>query len=156
MTFKRSTSVKACAYIWKQQDRFIFMPQRIITSTPANYQLPFEDLYIRIKEEPVSNEKLHAWFIPAAGQSVRRVLLYLHGSALNIGANLDHAQRFRNLGLSVFLLSYRGYGRSDGVFPSEKSVYVDAETAWNYLTADRKFEPLTWWPRPPHRWRGHH
>jgi pimeloyl-ACP methyl ester carboxylesterase len=156
MTIKRSTIIKtglllaitcfvlyltACAYIWKRQERFIFMPQRIITSTPADYHLPFEEIYVAVNEDPVSNENLHAWFMPAADRPGRRVLLYLHGSALNIGANIDHAQRFHNLGFSVFLLSYRGYGKSDGTSPSEESVYVDAETAWDYLVTDRKFEP---------------
>ncbi len=156
MTIKRSTILKAglllailclalyltaCAYIWKQQERFIFMPQRIITSTPADYHLPFEEIYLSVNGNQVSSENLHAWFIPADDRPSRGVLLYLHGSALNIGANIEHAQRFRNLGFSVFLLSYRGYGKSAGVFPSEESIYVDAETAWNYLITIRKFTP---------------
>jgi pimeloyl-ACP methyl ester carboxylesterase len=31
------------------------------------------------------------------------------------------------------MLDYRGYGESDGAFPSEKTVYEDAEDAWDYL-----------------------
>ena len=117
------------------------MPQRIIASTPADYDLPFEDIYIAVKGQPDTGERLHGWFIPAAHEPGRKLLLYLHGSALNIGANIAHAQRFRNMGFSVFLPSYRGYGKSDGAFPSEAHVYTDAETAWDYLRKNRDVDP---------------
>lgn len=117
------------------------MPQRIIASTPADYDLPFEDIYIAVKGQPDTGERLHGWYIPAAHEPGRKLLLYLHGSALNIGANIAHAQRFRNMGFSVFLPSYRGYGKSDGAFPSEAHVYTDAETAWDYLRKNRDVDP---------------
>jgi dipeptidyl aminopeptidase/acylaminoacyl peptidase len=117
------------------------MPQRIITSTPADYWLPFEDTFISVKDQSNAIERLHAWYIPSADDSNNKVLLYLHGSALNIGANIDHARRFRNMGFSVLLLSYRGYGISDGDFPSEKLVYADAEAAWDYLVSNKGVDP---------------
>jgi dipeptidyl aminopeptidase/acylaminoacyl peptidase len=68
-------------------------------------------------------------------------LLYLHGGALNIGANVEHARRFHDLGFAVFLVSYRGYGLSGGEFPSEEQVYADAEAAWNYLVNRKRIDP---------------
>jgi hypothetical protein len=35
-----------CAYLWSQQTRFIFMPAREVTSTPADTGLPYEDVFI--------------------------------------------------------------------------------------------------------------
>lgn len=34
----------------------------------------------------------------------------------------------------MFLIDYRGYGRSTGSFPNEQRVYADAEAAWRHLT----------------------
>ena len=70
-----------------------------------------------------------------------RYLLYLHGSALNIAANITHARRFQRLGFSVLLVSYRGCDKSDGVFPSEAKIYSDARAAWSHLT-EQKGRPL--------------
>jgi pimeloyl-ACP methyl ester carboxylesterase len=67
--------------------------------------------------------------------------LYLHGSALNIGSNINHVRRFRNLGFSVFIVSYRGYGKSDGSFPTEEQIYADAEAAWRYMVDQRGIDP---------------
>ena len=60
---------------------------------------------------------------------------------MNIAANITHARRFQRLGFSVFLVSYRGYGKSDGMFPSEATVYSDARAAWSYLTEQKGIDP---------------
>ena len=129
----------ACTYLWARQSHFIFMPLREIKKTPAFYQLPYEDIYVSIDSPNGQKERIHGWWIPAQIQS-DKTLLYLHGSALNIGANVDHARRFHNLGFSVFLVSYRGYGLSDGEFPSEAQMYADAEAAWNYLVKQKQIK----------------
>lgn len=129
-----------CAYLWSQQAHFIFMPQRDITSTPADGGLPYENVFIPVVGDGGGVERVHAWWIPSATAD-GPTLLYLHGSALNIGANVEHAKRFHGLGFAVLLLSYRGYGRSDGGFPSETKVYQDAEAAWQYLVTEREIVP---------------
>ena len=130
----------ASTYIWARQAHFIFRPERDISNTPADYQLPFEDVFVTVKEVSDQKERIHAWWIPSDDQK-NRTLIYLHGSALNIAANITHARRFRNLGFSVLLVSYRGYGKSDGIFPNEDQVYSDARAAWVYLVNERDIEP---------------
>jgi pimeloyl-ACP methyl ester carboxylesterase len=127
-------------FIWARQAHFIFRPERIIAKTPAEYQLPFEDVYIKVNDGNGKNERIHAWWIPA-GYPRERYLLYLHGSALNIGANITHARRFHQMGFSVLLVSYRGYGKSDGTFPTEAQVYSDAQAAWTYLVEHKGIDP---------------
>ena len=127
-------------YLWARQAHFIFRPERIIFKTPAEYQLPYEDVYVKVNDGNGKNERIHAWWIPAENPS-DRYLLYLHGSALNIGANITHARRFHQMGFSVFLISYRGYGKSDGTFPTEAQVYADAQAAWTYLIEQKGIDP---------------
>ncbi|MGB5750745.1 MAG: alpha/beta fold hydrolase [Desulfobacterales bacterium] len=130
-----------CAYMWVNQKYYIFMPQREISQTPADHNLAFEDLYL-----PVSStnkgviERMHCWWIPN-DRLTGRYLIYLHGSAFNIGANVNHARRFKDLGFSVLLISYRGYGRSEGHFPTEAQVYADAEAGWDYLVDQKGIQP---------------
>ena len=123
--------------VWSRQKHYIFMPQRELANTPEDFGMKFEDVFIAIQPENNTSERLHAWWIPA-DNDYGRTLLYLHGSAFNIAANIEHARRFQRLGFSVLLVSYRGYGRSDGSFPSEANMYADARAAWRYLTGDRR------------------
>jgi hypothetical protein len=69
------------------------------------------------------------------------VLLYLHGTGENISANVEHAKRFQQMGFSVLLIDYRGYGKSEGNFPSEAQVYQDAQAAWDYLVQQLGIKP---------------
>jgi pimeloyl-ACP methyl ester carboxylesterase len=129
-------------YLWARQAHFIFRPKRIITSTPADYNLPFQDIYIHVDDGNDEIERIHAWWLPAESPG-DRYLLYLHGSALNIGANITHARRFHQMGFSVLLVSYRGYGKSDGTFPSEAQVYSDARAAWSFMAEQKGIDPET-------------
>jgi len=132
----------ASTYLWARQAHYIFRPQRVIRSTPAEYQLPFEDVFIKVDDGSGNSQRIHAWWISSKHPG-DRCLLYLHGSALNIGANISHARRFQRMGFSVLLISYRGYGKSEGSFPSEASVYSDARAAWRYLTEQRNVDPAS-------------
>jgi hypothetical protein len=132
--------LSTCTYLWARQRHFIFMPERVISQTPADYDLDYENVYLAADENG-KRERIHAWWIPVGSPHPRGTLLYLHGSALNIGANVEHARRFHDLGLSVLLLSYRGYGRSDGDFPTETQIYADAEAGWDYLVNSRNVPP---------------
>ena len=133
--------VSACIFIWFNQGQFIFMPQREITQTPADIELIFEDLYLQVpSDNGAGMERMHSWWIPA-DHPTDRYLIYLHGSAFNIGANVNHARRLKNLGFSVLLISYRGYGQSEGNFPTEDQVYADAEAAWRYLVNQKGIQP---------------
>lgn len=130
----------ASTYIWARQSYFIFRPERILANTPADYQLPYEDIYVTVVDAGGQKERIHTWWIPSENPD-NRTLLYLHGSALNIAANTTHARRFYRLGFSVLLVSYRGYGNSDGTFPSEAQVYADARAAWDYLINQKGIDP---------------
>ncbi|MFB2923353.1 alpha/beta hydrolase [Aerosakkonema funiforme] len=126
--------LSACIYLVFWQNRFIFFPSSIIEITPAGLAR-FEDVWLSVLGNSGKVERIHGWWIPGEG---KQTVLYLHGNGINIGANVNHAMRFHQLGFSVLLIDYRGYGRSEGDFPTEASVYKDAETAWHYLTGERQ------------------
>lgn len=130
----------ACLYLWLRQTRFIFFPSAVIEKTPAALQMAYEDVWLPVKSGAGKVERIHGWWIPAAGDAAG-VVLYLHGNGINVGANVNHANRFHQMGLSVLLIDYRGYGLSEGSFPSEAQVYQDVETAWNYLVNERRVNP---------------
>jgi uncharacterized protein len=132
-----------CAVLYWQQARFIFMPTRTVEETPTDYQLAYENVELSIFATHLfgkRREKIHGWWIPAQ-KSNAKTILYFHGNGVNIGANTGQASRFHRLGFSVFLFDYRGYGQSEGDFPSEAAVYRDAQRAWVYLTQERKIPP---------------
>ncbi len=124
-------------YVYFMQPRLLYYPElpgRELVGTPADIGLEYEPVTLVTGDDV----RLGAWFIPhTAGDAT---LLFLHGNAGNISHRLDSIRQFHDLGLSVFILDYRGYGESEGT-PSETGTYDDATTAWNYLVEQRRIAP---------------
>ena len=66
--------------------------------------------------------------------------MFCHGNAGNISHRLESIKQFRDLGLSVFIFDYRGYGKSGGKITEEGS-YKDAKAAWDYLVNEKNINP---------------
>ncbi len=113
------------------QDRLIYFPIRHISATPADIGLTYEPVWL----ETADGVKLSGWYVPA--KEARGVVLFFHGNAGNISHRLDSIGTFHRLGLSVFIIDYRGYGQSEGK-TSEQGTYLDAEAAWRYLVEDQQ------------------
>ncbi|OUL18710.1 alpha/beta fold hydrolase [Nostoc sp. 106C] len=129
-----------CLLLFIQQPRFIFFPSNVIQETPELFNVAYEEVWLPVPMRSRRVEHIHGWWLKAK-HSNAKVLLYLHGNGINIGANIAHAYRFYQLGFSVLLIDYRGYGRSEGTFPNERRVYQDAATAWNYLVQQLQIPP---------------
>jgi uncharacterized protein len=118
------------------ENRLIFFPPRYPEGfvSPEVYGIHPEDVWISASD----GIKLNGYFLRAPDSPM--VLLWFHGNAENIGMGLEHMSAQAPLGVNVFELDYRGYGRSEGS-PDEVGVYRDAEAAYSYLTEGRHFDP---------------
>ncbi len=124
------------ATTYLMQGRMLYlsgMPGRELTMTPADLGLDFEDVSI----EADDGVMLHGWFING---ETPKILLFFHGNAGNISHRLESIRQFLGLGLSVFIIDYRGYGQSAGK-TTERGLYRDGEAAWRYLVETRGARP---------------
>lgn len=129
-----------CLAILLGQNRLIFLPIAKLEKTPAEIGLEYEEVWIGVRTWTGKTERVHGWWIPGA-RGDRQVMLYLHGNGGNISYNLAPVQAFHRLGFSTLVFDYRGYGRSEGAFPTESEVYRDAGAVWDYLVKIRGIEP---------------
>ena len=102
-------------------DRMIFQPQR------SSYQ----DTPEVLKLTSTDGTRISALSLPNA--SATYTILFSHGNAEDLGDNRQFFEELRRAGFSVFAYDYHGYGTSGGT-PSEKTVYSDADAAYEYLT----------------------
>lgn len=117
--------------VYLMQARMLYLPDvpgRSLDRTPADIGADYRDVSIRTSD----GVRLHGWFLPGDSD---RVLLFFHGNAGNISHRLESLRQFLQLGLSVLIIDYRGYGRSEGR-TTEQGIYRDAEAAWQYLVDD--------------------
>ena len=110
------------------------IPSRTLETSPTDIGLAYETVWL----ETSDGVRLHAWYLPHA--EARGTVLFFHGNAGNISHRLDSLRIFHDLGLSVLIFDYRGYGRSEGR-PDEEGTHQDALVAWRHLTETRGIPP---------------
>ncbi|HXL76969.1 MAG TPA: alpha/beta fold hydrolase [Burkholderiales bacterium] len=119
---------------------FIFEPDRTLYAQPADFSFNVRDVGLPVRLSGDAGQSLHGWWVAAAAWDAKAVL-YLHGNDGNVSTRMGDIAALRELGYAVFMPDYRGYGESEGSFPSEKTVYEDAEAAWIYLVDQRGIRP---------------
>ena len=132
---------------WREPS-MIFFPMRGIEQTPDQLGWKFDDVYLTAADGVCIN----GWFVPCPSPRARGegsgegsapvTILFLHGNAGNISHRFEKLAVFRELGADVFIIDYRGYGRSEGT-PDEQGTYLDAQAAYEHLTKTLKREPRT-------------
>ena len=133
-----------CISLYKKQTRLLFFPDTQLKAFPETRGLTYEEIWLPVGQG-VHKGTVHGWWIPVTGDVARSrqapVVLYLHGNGSNVGDLTEMGQRFHDLGWNCLLIDYRGYGLSQGSFPSEDRVYDDAEAAWTYLVDSLEIDP---------------
>lgn len=100
-------------------------PNRYMHQNAPNYKSP-TDRGLKHKElqlKSADGTRLHGWLIlsPNGGKE-SRTIVYMHENAGNIGHRLDYLQKMvQTLGYNVIVVSYRGYGMSQGK-PTEQGI----------------------------------
>lgn len=146
------TVVVLIGYIKYIEIHSIFFPLAEIEFTPEFINLTYEDVYIETKD----NIKINGWFIPHLPQdriglgqegagfiphpNAKYTILFCHGNAGNIGQRMDKIDLLHQIGTNIFIIDYRGFGRSQGR-PSEDGIYIDAQAAYGYLVNIRHIKP---------------
>ena len=124
-----------CALVHFGQAQIIFPGGQFSNRTPSMppFKWQYEDLHL-----DVGAEKTHAWFMPV--ENARGVVLFSHGNGGALPDWIDAVIPFRDLGFSVLLYDYGGYGTSTGR-ASEQRCYADVRAMWKYLTETRGIAP---------------
>ena len=139
------------AFVMLFEDRFIYFPSRYpegmwdvasLRGASAGENSPkVEDVWMTTAD----GVRIHGWYCTpqeGAGEqsstaSTGMTLLWFHGNAGNLSHRYAMVRELIKLPAAVFIIDYRGYGRSEGS-PSEAGLYLDARAAWNHLTNERR------------------
>jgi uncharacterized protein len=121
------------AFLPAFERRSIYFPASAYDAAPEDLGLRAETLEI----PSAGGVRLAGWWIHGGGTSA---LLYFHGNGGNVSHRLERTKMLvESLGLDVFLVDYRGYGRSSGA-PNEAGLCADGEAIFEAARA-RGFAP---------------
>ncbi|KAM0917374.1 hypothetical protein ACQ4PT_009546 [Festuca glaucescens] len=116
------------------QERLVYVPVlpglgRAYSITPSRLRLVYEDVWLRASD----GVRLHSWFLRHSPTCRGPTILFFQENAGNIAHRLECVRlMMQRLQCNVFMLSYRGYGESEG-FPSQSGITKDAQAALDHL-----------------------
>lgn len=122
----------AGASLYLFQKKLIFHPVPLAADYKFSYDIPFEEIHIRINDK----ELLSAVMFKA--DKPRGIVIYFHGNARNISKYAGKTKDFVRNGYSVLMMDYPTYGKSTGKL-TEEAMYANGLRM--YQVARKSFSP---------------
>lgn len=118
----------ALVWIYRYQEDLIFQPDRL--SPWHQFALP-DVREVAIEVDGATLSALHLRL-----PNPRGVVFYLHGNNGNLATWFTHADLYRSANYDLFMIDYRGYGKSSGRIASEQQLRADVLTAWRAVAPE--------------------
>lgn len=112
------------------QESLIFHPRpRPISHSYGAYA----ETWINVEDDV----RLNAITVPAyLDKKAEGVILYLHGNVGDNGRSLPQTRSLTDLGYDLFLVDYRGYGKSEGEISAEAHMTEDLQFVYDHLVQE--------------------
>jgi len=112
--------------LYFNQEALIFHPR----AQGANYSYgEYPEEWVELPD----GKRLHALHLREGGKGV---ILYLHGNVGNNGRSLYQTRDLHDLGYDLFLVDYRGFGKSEGEVASEAHMTADLQVVYDRLKGE--------------------
>ncbi|MEJ7737507.1 MAG: alpha/beta fold hydrolase [Chitinophagaceae bacterium] len=118
--------VFSLAYLF--QEKLIFFPDKL----PQHYRFSFSTAWKEWQLKTTDGIILHGLLFSAAAKP-KGLIFYLHGNAGSCDSWGTIAGLYANLNYDLFILDYRGFGKSEGTIYSEEQFYTDVQSAYDEL-----------------------
>ena len=111
------------AAVWWGQERLIFQPSPLPSDHRFGLGADVHEVDIEVPGARLN--ALHLRLPHPDG-----VVFYLHGNAGNLASWFVNGDFYRGMNVDLFMLDYRGYGKSSGRITSEAQLLADVQAAW--------------------------
>jgi uncharacterized protein len=110
--------IAAVAAVWWRQEQLLFRPRPLAADHRFEQRADVHETGARLNA-------LHLRLPNPDG-----VVFFLHGNAGNLQTWFVNADYYRRLNLDLFMLDYRGFGKSSGHIENEAQLHADVRAAW--------------------------
>ena len=118
----------AAAWLWFRQEALLFQPSQL----PPEFRLARDpDVHEVAVEVPGARlSALHLRLPDPKG-----VVFFLHGNGGDLSSWFVNTGLYRRANFDLFMIDYRGYGKSTGRVESEAQLRSDVRAAWDQIAA---------------------
>ncbi len=124
------------AILYFFQEKMIFFPTKLATNYNYHFEQDFEEITIKT----LDNNALNSLLFKA--KQTKGVVFYLHGNAGSLKSWGEVSEVYTSLGYDLFIMDYRGYGKSSGKISNENQFYNDVKLVYKELISRYKEEDV--------------
>ncbi|MDO9074436.1 MAG: alpha/beta fold hydrolase [Rubrivivax sp.] len=111
------------AALWWGQERLLFHPQKLAAGHHYEQRADVHEVWVDVPGARLN--ALHLRLPRPDG-----VVFFLHGNAGSLQTWFINVDFYRRLNFDLFMLDYRGFGKSSGRIESEAQLHADVRAAW--------------------------
>jgi alpha-beta hydrolase superfamily lysophospholipase len=125
----------ALAILFVSQERLLFPATPLPATHRFQFPVPFREVGI-----PVPGATLSA--LHFTQPDPRGLVFFLHGNAGNLETWTTGVEFYRRVNYDLFIVDYRGYGKSTGHIESEAQLHADVRAAWDAIAPRYRDKPI--------------
>ena len=118
--------VAIVVFVYFRQEFLIFHP----TPLPANYEFSMPG----VSEDKISVAGAELSALHLRLPNPRGVVFFLHGNAGNVKSWFTSVEFYQRINYDLYIIDYRGFGKSTGTIESEAQLHADVRAAWDRVT----------------------
>lgn len=119
--------IALCGFLYFFQEKIIFYPLYLDKDYKFNFAQKFKEQNIKTTDGKLLNGLLFE------ADNAKGLIFYLHGNAGNLSSWGEVAKTYTDLNYDVFIIDYRGYGKSEGKISGQDQLFEDNQTAYDEL-----------------------
>ena len=116
----------ALGWLWLRQEKLLFAPEGLDAAHVLAKSADVHELTIDVPGARLS--ALHLRLPKPKG-----VVFFLHGNGGSLETWFVNPEYYRKANFDLFMIDYRGYGKSTGHIESEAQLHADVRAAWNLV-----------------------
>jgi len=109
------------------QESFIFPPTKLSKEYIYSFDQNYEEINIQSSDGKSMNSLLFR------SDSTKGLVFFLHGNAGALDSWGGLASNYTDTGYDIFMIDYRGYGKSEGEIDSKMQLFDDLQHAYNEM-----------------------
>lgn len=119
-----------CGLLFFFQERLIFFPHKLEKAYQFQFDQKYEEKNITTADGTVLNGLLFKV------DSTKGLIFYLHGNTGSLSSWGSVAKTYTDLNYDVFILDYRGFGKSEGKINGQEQLFDDIQRVYDELTKE--------------------
>ncbi len=123
------------AHLYVSQESQIFQGSKLPPDYQFKFNVPFEEVTLAVDGAEIN--ALHF-----RQPNPRGLIFFLHGNAGNLQSWTSDVEYYQRVNYDMFMLDYRGYGKSTGRMEGEEQLHSDVKVAWNSVASKYAGKPI--------------